>query len=82
MGGTEPGPEGAVIKADESTQGPGGRRFNYRNEKNLVPKGKPSSRLSRIAGPGEAGFASTRQKNTMPQREAKDTEKKVQKKPE
>ena len=38
MGGTEPGPESALRKTDESSKGPGGSRFVYLTEPNLIPK--------------------------------------------
>ena len=66
MGGTESGPEGARLKTDESSQGPGGRRFVYLTEPNIRPNDAPSARLNRIPGPGESGFVAQEQKNVYP----------------
>ena len=40
MGGTEPGPESALRKTDESSKGPGGARFAYLEEPNQLPNEK------------------------------------------
>jgi hypothetical protein len=66
MGGTATGPEGAQKRTDESSMGPGGWRFVYLEEKNLVPMDKPTDRLARIPGPGEPGFVAESQKNLIP----------------
>jgi len=66
MGGTEPGPESALRKTDESSKGPGGSRFVYLKEPNLVPREKDSARLTRVPGPGEPQFAPEKQANLFP----------------
>jgi hypothetical protein len=92
MGGTATGPEGAQRRTDESSTGPGGWRFFYLEEKNLVPMDKPTDRLTRIPAPGEPGFVAESQKNLIPGDQLDDawqaaklpstTEKKNLKKPE
>jgi Leucine-rich repeat (LRR) protein len=71
MGGTEPGPEAAVRKMDESSKGPGGWRFVWLQEKNLVPTEEPTARLTRTPGPGEPLFNPQRQMNLSPEETAK-----------
>ena len=78
MGGTEPGPEAAVRKTDESSKGPGGWRFVYLKEKNLVPTEEPTARLRRIPGPGEPGFVRIEQKNVDPE-EVRENSKSIKK---
>jgi hypothetical protein len=73
MGGTEPGPEGAALKTDESSKGPGGWRFVYLEELNLMPKEAPSAKLTRIPGPGEPGFLPRQQPNLLPGEAARET---------
>ena len=85
MGGTEPGPEAALRKTEESSKGPGGSRFVYLKEPNLVPSEKASARLTRIPGPGELRFVWAQQEDLFPQetlnKEKKESiEKKIRKK--
>ena len=56
MGGVATGPDPSVKRTDESASGPGGWRFVWLQEKNLIPQEEPSARLTRIPGPGEAMF--------------------------
>ncbi|MBP1659917.1 MAG: hypothetical protein H6P95_1109, partial [Candidatus Aminicenantes bacterium] len=53
-------------KTDESSKGPGGSRFVYLKEPNLVPREKDSARLTRVPGPGEPQFAPEKQANLFP----------------
>ena len=80
MGGTEPGPEGAVMKADESSQGPGGRAFVFTRHKNLKPQQARSARLKRVPGPGEPRFISADQMKLIPKASDKENKKKEPKK--
>ena len=85
MGGTEPGPEAAVKKRDESSTGPSGSRFVYIEDLNLIPKESTSVQLKRIPGPGEAGFIWIEQENLFPQESSRrenkrPVEKKIRKK--
>ena len=65
MGGTNgPGPCGEADGRIEP--GPGGWRFVWLQEKNLIPQEEPSAKLTRIPGPGEAGFVAERQKGLVP----------------
>ena len=66
MGGTEPGPESALRKTDESSKGPGGSRFVYLTEPNLIPRENDSARLTRIPGPGEPQFIPEKQTDLFP----------------
>jgi hypothetical protein len=66
MGGTELGPEGAALKTDESSKGPGGWRFVYFTEPKLMPKEAPSAKLKRVPGPGNARFRHQTQSNLTP----------------
>ena len=67
MGGMAPGPESAPRKMDKSSVGPGGGRFVYLKEPNLVPGEKDANKLTRIPGPGEPGFMCAEQDNLFPQ---------------
>ena len=53
-GGTVDNP-GAGLYRDLSDQGPRGKNFIYRTEKNLTPQ-EPESHVQRVPGPGEPGF--------------------------
>ena len=66
IGGTERGPGIAPIKRDLSDRGPGGSRFVYLEEKNLVPTESGSAVRTRIPGPGEPGFTGIEEKNMLP----------------
>jgi hypothetical protein len=66
MGGTEPGPEGASLKTDGSSRGPGGWQFVYLTEPSLLPLEEPSAKLTRIPSPGEPRFLCEEQKNLYP----------------
>jgi M6 family metalloprotease-like protein len=79
-GGTEPGPEDAVRTTDESSEGPGGRRFAYRKERNLVPREAPAAKITWVPGPGENGFTKTDQGNLVPRIDARKSEETIQKK--
>ncbi|MBP1659364.1 MAG: Repeat domain in Vibrio, Colwellia, Bradyrhizobium and Shewanella, partial [Candidatus Aminicenantes bacterium] len=74
MGGTEPGPDASLRKTDESRTGPGGSRFVYLTEPNLVPSEKNGARLTRIPGPGEPQFAPEKQANLFPSIREKELE--------
>ena len=66
MGGEAEGPGIARAIRDFSDRGPGGARFVYLEETNLVPSERESAFLTRVPGPGEAGFVWVEQKNTYP----------------
>lgn len=66
MGGTELGPEVALRKTDESSTGPGGSRFVYLTQPNLVPSNKDSTRRTRVPGPGEPQFMPEKQADLFP----------------
>ena len=66
MGGTEPGPESALRKTNELSTGPGGGRFLYLTEPNLVPNEKDFAKLTRVPGPGEPGFTCAEQEDLFP----------------
>ena len=66
MGGMETGPGGALRKTDESSKGPGGSRFVYMTEPNLVPREKGTARLTRVPGPRERMFDPQVQANLVP----------------
>jgi hypothetical protein len=66
MGGYPEGPMGAGV-IDLSAEGPGGSRFIYQAESNLMPPDpKTIKGHNRIAGPGESGFKPARQSNLFP----------------
>jgi Leucine-rich repeat (LRR) protein len=68
VGGDEPGPEAVREFRDESDRGPGGARFVYLEEKNLVPgeKRMNGTTVPRAPGPGEAGFVAVDQPHLFP----------------
>ena len=66
MGGVAEGPETAFDKKDLSTDGPGGSRFVYLEDKNLEPKEAAEAAAVRVPGPGEPGFLCQEQKNLYP----------------
>jgi hypothetical protein len=80
MGGTEPGPEGAVRRRDDSSRGPGGRSFVFTEERNQVPEEKTTGRVVRRPGPGEPLFMSIEQDKLFPAEVAKDTKAEIRKK--
>ena len=87
MGGSEPGPEAAVRKTDESIAGPGGKRFVYMRQKNLKPQEESKAKPARIPGPGEPRFVHKTQSNLTPgetgkRRDADRRQEKSQKKAE
>jgi hypothetical protein len=63
MGGFEDGPVTSPDKRDLSDRGPSGARFVYLEDINLEPKEDEAARLTRVPGPGEAGFVCAEQKN-------------------
>jgi hypothetical protein len=81
MGGYAEGPGAAVRKRDLSSEGPGGGRFVFIEDKNLVPTEARSAELARISGPGEPGFIASEQKNPFP-RESRGSAREVKKKTE
>jgi hypothetical protein len=66
MGGAATGPDPSVKRTDESASGPGGWRFVWIQEKNLIPQEEPSARMTRVPGPGEPQFNPQRQENLFP----------------
>jgi hypothetical protein len=66
MGGAEPGPEATIEARDESSDGPGGWRFAYYEEKGLTPVEGQVDRAGRIPGPGDPSFVPEIQKNLIP----------------
>jgi hypothetical protein len=81
MGGIEEGPEYSTYKQDLSAQGPGGRGFWYRDDKNLYPVESRDQQLAWLQspGPGERGFIGDEQKNLVPG-ETKEARKESQRK--
>ena len=71
MGGNESGPEFSAAKRDLSSDGPGGWRFVYMEDLNLVPNEDHSIKLTRILSPGEPGFICAEQENLFPQESVK-----------
>ena len=67
QGGFAEGPGISGIYEDRSAQGPGGRRFVYWQDKNLIPMENAHAGLRRIPGPGEHGFSCTEEPNLSPQ---------------
>ncbi len=67
MGGHGEGPNAGSGHRDLSGEGPGGVRFVFIEEQNLVPNEGSSEVLARIPGPGEPGFVAEDQKNLFPQ---------------
>jgi hypothetical protein len=68
FGGFAEGPTAQGSFQNKSAQGPGGWRFAYQEQKNLIPK--ESGHMQRIPGPGDPGFFCTEQKNLTPQERA------------
>ncbi len=66
MGGREEGPEIARGRRDLSDLGPGGARFIFVKEQNLVPNEHSSAKTTRVPGPGEPGFIAKEQPNLFP----------------
>jgi hypothetical protein len=66
MGGVAEGPEVTPRKRDLLPDGPGGARFVFVEDKNIVPYEDPRAALTRAPGPGEPGFMAEEQKNTIP----------------
>ena len=69
-GGREPGPSTSLKKRDLSDRGPGGRRFVWREEKNLTPKEESAEAINKTPGPGEPGFRPAAQNNLEPREAA------------
>ena len=80
MGGAATGPDASVKRTDESASGPGGFRFVWLQEKNLVPQEAPPARLTRIPGPGEPMFSPQRQENLSPTENKKSGEAAIKRK--
>ncbi len=74
MGGRGEGPNAGLGQRDLSAEGPGGARFVFIEERDLVPNERSSVRATRIPGPGEPGFVAEDQKNLFPG-EQRDSEK-------
>ncbi|MEN6560337.1 MAG: hypothetical protein ABFD52_06160 [Acidobacteriota bacterium] len=66
VGGAAEGPESAVKSADLSADGPGGARFVFLEEKNLVPMEDKQAALTRVPGPGEPQFVPRTLPNRIP----------------
>jgi hypothetical protein len=66
MGGNEQGPGVALNKRDVSDRGPGGARFVYLEENNLVPREDRTAELARIPSPGEPGCVWKEQRSMCP----------------
>jgi subtilisin family serine protease len=67
IGGFAEGPGGATQERDLSDNGPGGKGFVPREERNLVPAGKRGAAVASVSGPGEPGFKCVEQNNLLPQ---------------
>lgn len=67
IGGWTAGPEGALGQRYRAMDGPGGWRFAFQEEKNLVPIENHNRRIGRTSGPGEPGFICPEQGNLFPQ---------------
>lgn len=65
FGGFAEGPGAQGNFKDMSETGPGGWRFSYQEEKNLIPKKPEKAQV--IPGPGDPGFTWIEQKNLVPQ---------------
>jgi len=65
-GGLADGPGTAAKRTDLSADGPGGARFVYLEDRDLEPKEEGTALLTRVPGPGEAGFVPEIQKNVYP----------------
>jgi len=70
ISGFAEGPLGVSKYVNLSAEGPGGSRFVYQAEKNLIPT-RALSEIGYIPGPGEPGFRWTEQKNIWPHEEHK-----------
>ena len=68
LDGSKDSPGRAAELQDALSRGPGGKRFVYETESNLVPREIKSEKSVRVPGPGEPGFHATAQKNLVPRR--------------
>jgi hypothetical protein len=77
VGGDAKGPGSLSGYKDLSPEGPGGWKFSFQEEKNLIPK---ESRIAlAVPGPGQPGFTWVEQKNLTPQEQEKAAKEKRQK---
>jgi hypothetical protein len=60
------GPETRLRLKDQSAEGPGGWRFAYQEEKNLIPQARDVEAMA-APGPGDPGFTCIEQTNLVPQ---------------
>jgi len=65
VGGNAEGPESLRKYEDQSYTGPGGGKYIYQREGNLVPQ-EQTSEILKIPGPGEPGFKCVEEKNLFP----------------
>ena len=65
LGGVAAGPMNLNYQ-DIAAAGPGDRRFQCQEEKNLLPHQEVESELQRMPGPGEYGFQCFEQSNLVP----------------
>ena len=75
QGGFAEGPGISGTYEDRSAQGPGGERFVYWQDKNLIPRQSPQAGLNRMPGPGEPGFSCLEEPNLIPRERARSKEK-------
>jgi hypothetical protein len=66
LGGSEPGPEGAVDRTDLSDEGPGGRGFLPRDDSGYGQGPTIKGKRVWAPGPGERGFKCRQEKNLTP----------------